>query len=102
MAETAYEVLSPWADADPVPAKAISPRLNHPEGKKIGLLVNSKRAAGPILDVVERKLSQQFPGVTFSRFANLVPNELAVETKEKGWFEDWVKAVDGVVAAVGD
>jgi len=72
------------------------------EGRKIGLLLNSKRAAGPILDVVERRLSHQFPSLTFSRFANLVPNELALETKEKGRFEEWLKSVDGVVAAVGD
>ena len=40
-----YEVLSPWAEADPVPLSGISPRLEDMTGKKIGLFCNSKRAA---------------------------------------------------------
>ena len=46
-----YEVLSPWAEADPIPFRGISPRLGTLEGKKIGLLANSKRAAAPTMQV---------------------------------------------------
>ena len=37
VAESQYEVLSPWADVDPIPVRGISPRLDSVEGKKIGL-----------------------------------------------------------------
>ena len=102
MAANSFSVLSPWAEADPVPARGISPRVTDLKGKKIGLLLNSKRAAGPVLDEVEKRLKAQVPGLEFFRFANLTPNEMAVETANKDRFEDWVKSVDAVVAAVGD
>ena len=56
-----YEVLSPWAEIDPIPLRGISPRLIDLTGKKIGLFCNYKRAARPILTVVEQKLKEKFP-----------------------------------------
>jgi len=53
-----YEVLSPWAEADPIPLKGLSPRLDDLAGKKIGLLCNNKRAAPLILNVTERILKE--------------------------------------------
>jgi hypothetical protein len=97
-----FSVLSPWAEADPVPARGISLRISGLAGKKIGLLHNSKRAAEPILNVVESKLKAEIPDAEFSRFINAVPNEPAAESAAKEKFEDWVKGVDAVVAAVGD
>ena len=35
-----YEVLSPWAEADPIPIKGLAPRLDKIDGKKIGLPKN--------------------------------------------------------------
>jgi hypothetical protein len=102
MANDSFSVLSPWAEADPVPARGISPRVTGLAGKKIGLLHNSKRSAEPILSVVESKLKVQIPVAQFSHFINSVPNEIAAESTAKDKFEDWVKSVDAVVAAVGD
>ena len=50
-----YEVLNPWAEADPVAWKGINQRLTDLAGKKIGLLRNSKRTAEPTLEVVAQK-----------------------------------------------
>jgi hypothetical protein len=101
--ECVYEVLSPWAEADPVKFRGINPRLDNLKGKKIGLLRNSKRAAEPTLKVVEDRLQKKYPTATFSWFSNLTPNESMVEQKElKGQFEDWLKGVDAVIAAYGD
>ena len=97
-----YDVLSPWAEADPIPSRGISPRLESLEGKKIGLFRNSKRAAEPMLNVIEGRLKAKFPNVEFTRFANLRPNEAIIEQDTKDEFEDWLKGVDAVVAAVGD
>jgi hypothetical protein len=97
-----YEVLSPWAEADPMPFRGISPRLNGLAGKKIGLLVNTKRAAAPAMQVLKRKLTEKFPTVEFTEFANLKPNETINEHGAKDDFEDWVRGVDGVITAFGD
>jgi len=90
-----YEVLSPWAEADPVPIRGLTaPRLNDLEGKKIGLYRNDKRAAGPILNVIEKKLKERFPGLQVSWYTS--------QKTDVPEFEDWLKSVDAVVAAVGD
>lgn len=56
-----YEVLNPWAEADPTPFRGISPRLDALAGKKIGLLMNSKRAAAPTTQAIKRRLKEKFP-----------------------------------------
>ena len=58
-----FEVLSPWADADPIPLRGISPRLSSLTGKKIGLFVNPKRAAMPIAESIQRRLGAMYPDV---------------------------------------
>jgi hypothetical protein len=97
-----YEVLSPWAEADPIALKGLAPRLNNLAGKKIGLLRNNKRAAEPILLAASRKLKEKYPDIEFSWFRGTTfsASELEVGGKEK--LEDWLKGVDAVVAAVGD
>jgi hypothetical protein len=97
-----YEVLSPWAEADPIPFRGISQRLDTLAGKKIGLFRNSKRAALPTLNVVGRKLKEKFPTAEFTEFGNLKPNEVIIEQEDKEKFEEWLKGVDAVVAAYGD
>jgi hypothetical protein len=101
-ASSDYEVLSPWAEADPIPFRGISPRVESLAGKKIGLLRNTKRAALPIMHVIERRLKEKFPTAEFMEFANLKPNEVITEQEAKGKFEEWLKGVDAVVAAFGD
>ena len=97
-----YEVLSPWAEADPVPLTGLSPRIDRLDGKKIGLLQNSKRAAPRILDVTERLLKEKFPNIKISRFIGKLFSVSAEEPDRLHEFEDWLKGVDAVIAAVGD
>ena len=96
-----YEVLSPWADADPMPPQGITKRLSDLEGKTIGLFHNSKRAAHPIMNVLEKKLKERYPTISFSRFV-LMPNAGVDETDDKDRFDEWVKGVDGVILCYGD
>ena len=97
-----YEVLSPWAAADPISLKGLSSRLEDLAGKKIGLLCNNKRAAPLILDVAEKILRERYPDVEISTFHARTFSVSALERDRKGEFDDWVKGVDAVIAAVGD
>jgi hypothetical protein len=110
-----YEVLSPWADADPIPRRGISERVSSLEGKKIGLFHHTKLAGPPIQAMVERKLKEKFPTAEFSyfRFSRTgdiedkfdrigVPGNAIQENQELERFEHWVKEVDAVVGAIGD
>jgi hypothetical protein len=96
-----YEVLSPWAEVDPIPLRGISPRVTDLTGKKIGLFLNSKIAARPMLAAVEARLKERFPTLEFSRFLRFT-NVSAVETEDKAKFEEWVKGVDAVIFSYGD
>ncbi len=98
----AYEVLSPWAEADPVPLKGLSPRLDDLEGRKIGLLCNNKRAAPLILEVAERLLKERFKKVETSWFYANTFSVSSLEKEREGEFNDWIKGVDAVIASVGD
>ncbi len=98
----AYEVLSPWAEADPVPQKKLAVRLTDLKGKKIGLLRNNKRAAEPILTVAARRLKERYPDLEFSWFKANSFSVSELEKNRRQEFEDWINSVDAVVAAVGD
>jgi hypothetical protein len=100
--DVVYEVLSPWAEADPVTLHGLAPRLDKLEGKKIGLLQNSKRAAPGILSVTERLLKEKFPGARMSKFEARSFSVSSLEPQRKQEFEDWLKGADAVIAAVGD
>jgi hypothetical protein len=97
-----YEVLNPWAEVDPVPLRGISPRLDKLAGKKIGLFANFKRAAKPILAEVEKKLKVRYPDIETSLYDSRAPNVDESETENRAGFTDWARAVDAVIAAVGD
>jgi hypothetical protein len=97
-----YEVLSPWAEADPVPARGITPRLKDLNGRTIGLFANGKRAAVPMLAAVERELKARFPSVQTRWYKCSVFNVPEILTGGKEAFEAWVDGVDGVVLTVGD
>ena len=97
-----YEVLSPWAEADPIPLKGLSPRLEDLAGKKIGLLCNNKRAAPLIIDIAEKILRARYPDVKTSTFHARTFSVSALERDRKGELDDWIKSVDAVIAAVGD
>lgn len=99
---TFYEVLSPWAEADPISFRPISLRINDLSGKKIGLFGNIKRVTEPIMKTLEDRLKKQYPGASVSRFINTVANESITEQSRKGEFERWLEGVDTVIAAYGD
>ena len=110
-----YEVLSPWADADSIPKKGITPRVTNLEGKTIGLFENQKVSAKPILTAVEEMLKERYPTCKFSWYVAppdtgpgaISPKEPTagkeqIASKYKDKFEEWLRGVDTVVAAVGD
>ena len=95
-------VLNPWAEVDPITPRGISPRLNTPAGKKIGLFANFKRASRPIVMEVEKRLKAMYPDCETSIFDSRGANVVESETKNRDKFAAWVKGVDAVILAVGD
>jgi hypothetical protein len=100
--EGRYAVLDPWAEADPMPLKGISPRIDTLSGKKIGLFVNYKRAARPIGLSLEKRLNAMYPDSKVSYFYSPEWNVSEIETKDKDKFTAWAKEVDAVILLVGD
>jgi len=97
-----YEVLSPWAEADPIPLRGISPRLDNLNGKKIGLFANSKRSAMPQVRMVETKLKEKFPTIETSIYHSPDPDYIAKDNPDWEKFVAWIKTVDAIVLTVGD
>lgn len=100
--EPQFEVLSPWAEADPITPRGISPRLNTLAGKRIGLFANFKRASRPIVAEVEKLLKKMYPGSETSLFDSRGANVIETETENREQFIAWAKGVDAAVLAVGD
>jgi hypothetical protein len=100
--ETQFEVLSPWADVDPIPLRGISPRIPTLAGKKIGLFVNPKRAAMPIAESIEKRLKTMYPDVQTIVFHSVGANVNEIETNNKEKFTAWAKGLDAAIAVVGD
>jgi hypothetical protein len=98
----AYEVLSPWADVDPVPLRGITPRVTELRGKTIGLFSNGKRAAHLTLSAVERRLQEQYPELKTSWYTSTVLNSPEALTEGKAKFDAWTTSVDAVVLSVAD
>jgi len=97
-----FEVLSPWADVDPIPLRGISPRIENLAGKKIGLFVNPKRAAMPIAESIDKRLKTMYPGIQTIVFRSTEANVNEIETKNKERFTAWAKGLDAAIAVVGD
>lgn len=97
-----FEVLSPWADVDPIPLRGISPRIDSLAGKKIGLFVNPKRAAMPIAQSIDRRLKTMYPDIQTTIFHSVGANVNEIETKNKEKFTAWAKGLDAAIAVVGD
>ena len=100
--DTQFEVLSPWADVDPIPLRGISPRIQSLAGKKIGLFVNPKRAAMPIAESIDKRLKAMYPDVQTIVFHSTGANVNEIETKNKEKFTAWAKGLDAAIAVVGD
>jgi hypothetical protein len=100
--ESQFAVLSPWAEADPMPLKGISPRIDTLAGKKIGLFINYKRAARPIGLALENRLKAMLPSSQILPFYSLEWNVIETETKNKEKFAAWIKNLDAAILLVGD
>jgi hypothetical protein len=100
--ESQYEVLSPWAEVDPIPLRGISPRIENLTGKKIGVFVNYKRAARPIGLALEKRLKSMYPDSEISFFYSTQWNVLETETENKEKFKTWAKNSNAVILLVGD
>ena len=99
-----YEVLSPWAEVDPIPFRGLTaPRLTDLAGKKIGLFASSKPISSRIITVLEAKLKERLPTIEISRYVGEGSwAVLQLETPNRERYKEWVNGVDSVVAAVGD
>jgi hypothetical protein len=101
-----YEVLSPWAEVDPIPLRGISPRVTDLTAKRIGLFCNSKPAARPVMTVVEEELKKRLPNTKISWYVPREVNRYNIVQIEspanKEVFEEWVEGMDAVIAAIGD
>ena len=98
---TDYEVMSPWADIDPVPPMGLSTRLDGLAGKKVGFFLNSKIAAEPMSAIIKEKLEEKYGSVKFSSFVR-IPNISMEETPEKEKYAEWLKGLDAVIFMHGD
>lgn len=103
-----YEVMTPWAEFQPLPLVGLSPRLSNLEGKTIGLFHSGKIAAEGILIAIEEQLREKFDSVKFSRHGGAhywMGQPYYREPYQQEWkrrFEDWIRAVDAVILAQGD
>jgi hypothetical protein len=92
----------PVADADETDRTPIAPRLEQVEDATIGLFDNGKPAAEPLLDVVEERLADSYPGVTVERYAvdhlNRIKNEAEMAAIE-AWADE---ELDACIGAIGD
>jgi hypothetical protein len=99
-----YEVLSPWAEVDPIPFRGLTaPRLTDLAGKKIGLFASSKPISSRIITTLEAKLKNRFPTIETSRYVGEGSwAVLQIETPHRERYQEWVNGVDAVAVAVGD
>jgi hypothetical protein len=97
-----YDVLSPWAESDLIPPRGLSPRLETLAGKKIGLFVNTKRAAKPMAEAIANRLKKKFPTSETDLFASPLSTVILKDSKDKDKFIAWVKSVNAVILLVGD
>jgi hypothetical protein len=78
--------------------KSLSPRLDALDGARIGFHVNAKEAARPVSQVVEEKLADRYPNLTFTRCDVPARDEEGLTR-----IEEWAASeTDACIATVGD
>ena len=98
-----YEVLSPWAEVDPVTLRGLkAERPATLAGKTIGLFYMWKRASKPILTALEKSLKEKLPTAVFSWYAESEVNTPEIESANIAKYENWLKSLDAVIFAYGD
>jgi hypothetical protein len=99
-----FEVLSPWAEVDPIAFRGLTaPRLADLAGKKIGLFASSKPISRRIMTAVEAKLKERFPTCETSWYVGEGSwAVLQTDTNNRERYKEWINGVDAVIGAVGD
>ena len=62
------EILNPRGETPPIEVRRIVDRVKELDGKRIGLVDNTKAGAEYFLDATEELLKKRFPGATILRF----------------------------------
>ncbi|HHT16362.1 MAG TPA: hypothetical protein GXZ77_01390 [Papillibacter sp.] len=97
------KVYSPWAEVDNSGAIALNPRLDTLEGKTIGLFAHFKGHSPIMLQVIADLLHERYPTARFKSIQLKVDTAEAVNIPEfDAELKEWLKDVDGVIAAYGD
>ena len=92
------EVLNPRGEIPPITTKGIVPRLRDLEGKKIGLVDNTKAGAEYFLDATEELLKKKFPSAAILRFRK---SEGAINPAPK-MYSAVAEKCDAFIYATGD
>ena len=87
----------PTAKSERSEMKPLVPRIDEFEGKKIGFHINTKEAAEPTAQVIEEKMSEKHPSVTFSHCTVPARDDEALDQ-----IEEWAEQLDACIATVGD
>ncbi|MBI2859250.1 MAG: hypothetical protein HYX90_09245 [Chloroflexi bacterium] len=94
--EATYAAIDPVGESGVVLGKSAA-RLRSLEGKRIGLLDNSKEYARKLLDILEARLRDRVPGLTILRFSSQTPT-----THEPELLSRIARECDGVIEGIGD
>ncbi len=92
------EVLNPRGEIPAIAATGIVGRVKDLEGKKIGLVDNTKAGAEYFLDATEELLKSKFPGATILRFRKV---EGAINPAPK-MYSAVAEKCDAFIYATGD
>jgi len=92
------KVLDPRAELMSTPAAPINPRLKTLEGKKIGILNNTKPGADYFQPVLMQALKETYPTIEF-RVWNISYNDYPNKANELKELAAWS---DGVIGLLGD
>lgn len=102
-AEAEYEVLSPWAEVDPVIPEGLQPRLDDLNGKTIGMYYHFKNQCRDVLEEVEARLKSKYPNAKFKYYQYPIDTaEIIYDEKYKASFHEWLNGVDAVITSYGD
>lgn len=96
--QVTLQVLDPRAELMSTPAAPINPRLKTLEGKKIGILNNTKPGADYFQPYIMQVLKETYPTVEFKAW-NISYNEYPNKANELKALAAWS---DGVIGLLGD
>ncbi len=92
------EILDPRAETYTPPVTPISPRLGSLDGKKVGILNNTKPGADSFIPYLQKAIQEKFPKVEFKVFP-ISYNAYPGKEKDLKALADWS---DGVIGLMGD